>query len=72
MYNTPENLSLGNLMIFLQCLNTFLMIILIIVIVALVRALLKRPPTVDDPTGEKKQKIFNSLNRLIEDVQTTV
>lgn len=33
---------------------------------------LKRPPTNDDPTGEIKQAIFDKLNKIIEDVKSTV
>lgn len=29
-------------------------------------------PTVDDPTGEKKQKVMDSINKIIEDVKSTV
>jgi len=70
--HTPESTNWNEIMIFLQCVLVFGAIIVIFLLFALVRALSKRAPTVDDPTGEKKQEIFNSLNRLIEDVQTTV
>ena len=45
---------------------------IIALLMGIVKALSKRKPTVDDPTGEKKQKIFDSLNQAIEDIKSTV
>lgn len=50
----------------------FLMAIIIILLYALLRVLPKRQLTVDDPTGEKKQKIFDTITGAIDDLKSTV
>lgn len=69
---TPESINWNEIMIFMQCAILLGAIIIIFLLFALIRALSKRAPTVDDPTGEKKQQIFDGLTRAIEDVKTTV
>lgn len=58
--------------IFLQIVQLIAHIILLCFLIALYRKLPKRTLTIDDPTGEKKQKIFDSLTKAIEDVKSTV
>lgn len=66
---TPENIELSNLMIFLQCAIVLGIIIIIFLLAALVR---RRTLTVDDSTGEKKQKIYDTLIKVRKDLETTV
>jgi len=40
--------------------------------VLLYKAFKKTTPTNDDPTGEIKQQIFDKLNKIIEDIKSTV
>ena len=47
-------------------------IIILFFLIALYRKLPNRTLTVDDPTGEKKQQIFDSLTKAIEDIKSTV
>jgi len=67
-----ESPTWNEIFLFLQMLSIVIGIIIIGLLYALVCALSKRKPTVDDPTGEKKQKIFDSLNKAIEDIKSTV
>ena len=51
--------------------ETVQLIVWIIILFFLI-ALYRKLPTVDDPTGEKKQQIFDSLTKVIEDIKSTV
>lgn len=70
--HTPESIDTGNLILFLQCLNVFLAIIIVFVLIALIRVLSKLKLTVDDPTGEVKQKIFDTLSKVKDGIEATV
>ena len=50
----------------------FLSLIIIAFLFVIIRALSKQGHTVDDPTGKKKQQIFDDLVRAIDDVKSTV
>jgi hypothetical protein len=47
-------------------------VVIIFFIIVLIGVLSKSNPTVDDPTGEKKEKIFTTLSKAIEDIKSTV
>jgi len=68
----PEYPTWSEVFIFLMVFSIFIGFLNMLLLGVLVRTLSKRPPTVDDPTGEKKQKIFDSLNQAIEDIKSTV